>query len=341
MKRCMKHSKISKLKIGYFYLAAIFMLLCAAALGLLLGATSVSLSTLIQALWQGEFHSTAGKILWFVRFPRVAGSMLCGAALAVSGAAIQAVLNNRLASPSIIGVNAGAGLAVTLCAACGILGGWQLSLWAFVGAFGSVMLVSLGAKKWGASRGTVILMGVTMNALLGACSDTIHTFLPEISILSNHFRVGDFSAVTYAKLGPAAAVILVSFLFLCTLANTLDVLTLGDDGAKSLGLNTGLMRTVFLMLAAAMAGAAVSLAGLLSFVGLLVPHAVRRVATTEARHLLPLCALFGAGFVSLCDTLSRVVFAPYELPVGILMAFLGAPFFLFILVKGKGGHSHA
>lgn len=323
------------------YLAGMVMLLGAAALGILLGATALPFGTLLQALLQGQVDSAAGKILWFVRFPRVAGSMLCGGALAVSGATIQAVLANRLASPSIIGVNAGAGLAVTLCAALGILGGWQLSLWAFAGAFGAVMLVSLGAKQWGASRGTVILMGVAMNALLGACSDTVRTFQPEISILSNNFRAGDFSAVTYAKLGPAAAVILVSSLVLYTFANELDVLTLGDDNAKSLGLNTSLMRTVFLMLAAAMAGAAVSIAGLLSFVGLLVPHTVRRLAGTQARHLIPLCALLGAGFVTLCDTLSRVLFAPYELPVGILMAFLGAPFFLFILIKGKGGRSHA
>ena len=95
------------------------------------------------------------------------------------------------------------------------------------------------------------------------------------------------------------------------------------------------------LLSALLAGAAVSICGLLSFVGLLVPHAVRRISTSESKHLLPLCALFGAGFVSLCDTLARVVFAPYELPVGIIMAFLGAPFFIFILLKGKGGHRNA
>lgn len=341
MKNYMKHLNVNKLHIRFAYSAALAVLLGATVLGLLLGATTVPFQALMQALLQGQLHSTAGKILWFVRFPRVAGSLLCGAALAVSGATIQAVLANRLASPSVIGVNAGAGLAVTLCTAFGVLGGWQFSLWAFLGAFGAVMLISLGAKKWGASRGTVILMGVSMNALLGACSDTVHTFLPEVSILSNHFRVGDFSAVTYTKLGPATALILISFLCLYTLSNELEALTLGDDSAKSLGLNTSLMRILFLMLAAAMAGAAVSIAGLLSFVGLLVPHAVRRAATTEVRHLLPLCALFGAGFVTLCDTLSRVVFAPYELPVGILMAFLGAPFFLFILIKGKGGRRDA
>ena len=341
IKNYMKHLSKDHNKIGYLYLASIAVLLCSAVLGIVLGSTSLSVRTLLQALLQGQVDSAAGKILWYVRFPRVAGSLLCGAALAVSGATIQAVLANRLASPSIIGVNAGAGLAVTLCGAMGILGGWQFSLWAFAGAFCSVMMVSLGAKKWGASRGTVILMGVTMNALMGAFSDTIRTFVPEVSILSNNFRIGDFSAVTYTKLGPAAVIILVSFGILCSLTNELDVLTLGDDEAKSLGLNTGVMRTVFLMLAAAMAGAAVSIAGLLSFVGLLVPHTVRRVATSDTRHLIPLCAPFGAGFVTLCDTLARVIFAPYELPVGILMAFLGAPFFLFVLIKGKGGRSYA
>ena len=119
----------------------------------------------------------------------------------------------------------------------------------------------------------------------------------------------------------------------------LDVLTLGEDHARSLGMNTEVMRVIFLILAALLAGAAVSVAGLLSFVGLLVPHAVRRMAGGFS-HLLPLSLLFGAGFVALCDSLSRILFAPYEIPVGILMAFLGAPFFLFILIKGKGGVKH-
>lgn len=337
IKYFMKHFKKNNLNIPLLYILALSLLLFAIILGIALGATFLPVKSLLQALFQGQLSTATGKILWYVRFPRVAGCMLCGAALAVSGAVIQAVLANRLASPSVIGVNAGAGMAVTLCAACGILGGWQLSFFAFLGAFGAVALVSLGAKKWGASRSTVILMGVAMNALMGAVNDTIRTFSPDVSILSNHFRVGDFSAVTYTKLGPAAAVILICLIVLCTLTNELDVLALGDDNAKSLGMHTARMRTVFLILSAAMAGAAVSIAGLLSFIGLMVPHAVRRVAPYRSRHLIPLCALFGAGFVTLCDTLSRAVFAPYELPVGILMAFMGVPFFLFILIKGKGG----
>ena len=333
----MKH--LRKNKLGPIYAAAIALLLLSILLGLFLGATEVGFADVLKVLFHGDTDSPQARILWFVRLPRVAAGLLCGAALAVSGAVIQGVLANRLASPSIIGVNAGAGLAVTLCAAFGIVGGWRLSLFAFLGAFLTVMLVSLGAKKWGASRGTVILMGVALNALLGAVSDTVTTFVPDVSILSSAFKVGDFASATYVKLIPAAVVILVSLLFLNTLSNALDVLTLGEENAKGLGMNTELTRVLFLIFAALLAGAAVSVAGLLSFVGLLVPHAVRRVATTQSRHLLPLCALVGAGFVTLCDTLARIIFAPYELPVGIIMAFLGAPFFLFILIKGKGGHS--
>ena len=332
---------LQKNRIVYTYAISLAVLLLSVILGILLGSTKISLSDMLGAIVRGDYQSPEARILLYVRLPRVLGSLICGIALAVSGAVIQGVLANRLASPSIIGVNAGAGLAVTLCSAFGIIGGWQLSLFSFLGAFFAVMIVSIGAKKWGASRGTVILLGVALNAFLGAISDTVKTFIPEVSIISNDFRVGDFSAVTYAKVIPAAVAIIVTVIVLQTFASDLDVLTLGDENAKGLGLNTGVMRIVFLMLSALLAGAAVSVCGLLSFVGLLVPHAVRRIATSKAKHLVPLSALFGAGFVTLCDTLARVVFAPYELPVGIIMAFLGAPFFIFILIQGKGGHRNA
>lgn len=328
-------------KIGWIYLLSVLFVLLSFLLGILLGATEFSFSELISALFGGPNETSEARILWYVRLPRVLASLLCGAALSVSGAVMQGVLANRLASPGLIGVNAGAGLAVTLCSAWGIIGGWRLSLFSFVGAFLAAMLISVGAKRWGASRGTVILMGVAVNALLGAVSDAVTTLDPHVGILRNDFKIGDFSAVTYARLIPAAAVILTTLLVLFTLSNELDLFALGEETAQGLGMKTDAMRVCFLLLSALLAGSAVSLAGLLSFVGLLVPHTVRRIATAESRHLLPLCALFGAGFVTLCDTLARVMFAPYELPVGIIMAFLGAPFFLFILIKQKGGHRRA
>ena len=304
------------------------------ALVLLLLAVAMSLS------WGAAGWDPGSFIFWYVRLPRTCACLLSGAALAVSGAVIQGVLHNKLASPSIIGVNAGAGLAVTLCAALGILGGWQTALFAFLGAFGAVLLISLGAKRWGASRSTVILMGVALNSLLGAVSDTVTTLLPDAAVMSNHFKIGEFSAVGYPQLLPCVALIAVTVLVLRTLHNQLDVLTLGESTAQGLGMRTAPMRTLFLLLAALLAGCAVSLAGLLSFVGLLVPHAVRRIAGSKASDLLGLCALYGAGFVCLCDTAARTLFAPYEIPVGILLAYLGAPFFIFLLLKGKGGRRH-
>lgn len=330
---------LEKNRIKWLYIAGILFLGISAVLGITLGSTPLSLTEMMDAFRNG-FHSSAGtRIFAYVRLPRTLASLVCGAALAVSGAVIQCVLANRLASPSIIGVNAGAGLAVTLCTALGIVGGWQLSLFSFIGAFAAVMLVSLGSKRWGASRGTVILIGVAMNSLLGAVSDTITTFIPEVGVMSNDFKIGEFSAVTYQKLVPAMIIIFVVIVILHTLHNELDVLTLGEENAKGLGLNTSLMRTLFLLFTALLAGCAVSLAGLLSFVGLLVPHAIRRIAGSKSSNLVGLCALYGADFVCLCDTVARTVFSPYEIPVGIIMAYLGAPFFVFILIKGKGGHS--
>ena len=333
----MRH--LPKIKIGYIYLASVLLFFISSMLGVFLGASDISLKDIFETVFGGKSEGATANIIRYVRLPRVLASLVCGAALAVSGAVLQSVLANRLASPSIIGVNSGAALAVTLSAAFGIAGGFRLSLFAFFGALVSITLISLGAKRWGASRGTVILMGVALNSLFGAISDTVITFVPDVTVMSNDFRVGDFSSVTAAKLIPAAILILISIAVLLTLSNELHILTLGDDNAKALGQNTTLMRTLFLILSALLAGAAVSIAGLLSFVGLIVPHIVRKTASSHPKHLLPLCALFGAGFVSLSDTLSRVIFAPYEVPVGIIMSFIGAPLFIFILIKGKGGHA--
>lgn len=340
MKRFLNCLPNNKSKILCVYLAAGFVFLAAIVFGVLLGSTSLSLRAVLCALG-GTKETPEAKILFYVRLPRVAAALLAGGALALSGAVLQGALGNRLASPSVIGVNAGAGFAVTLAGAFGILGGFRLSLFAFLGALLSVGLISLGARKWGVSRGTVVLMGVALNSLLGAARDAVTVFVPDTAIMGATFRVGDFSGVSYARLTPAAVLILLTASLLFTFSNEIDVLTLGDENAYGLGLRAGHMRALLLVLSALLAGAAVSLAGLLSFVGLLVPHAVRRFSGGKTKHLLPLSFLFGGGFVSLSDTLARTLFAPYEIPVGIPMALIGAPFFLFILIKKKGGHSHA
>lgn len=321
------------------YVAAVLLFTAAAALGIFCGSVKLSFSEVMSTLF-GADGGTSGRIVRYVRLPRTLASLIAGAALAVSGAVIQSVFSNRLASPGIIGVNAGAGLAVTLCCFFGIYGTWQMSALAFAGALASAVLVCTGAKKWGASKGTVILLGVAMNSVLNAASDVLIALKPELSVMSGDFKIGDFSGVTSQKVIPAALICTVAFVLLMLMTNELELLKLGDECAAGLGLRVNFYRYVFLTLAAVLAGCAVSLAGLLSFVGLVVPNAVRGLGVTKSTHVIPLCALFGGGFVTLSDTAARCLFAPYEIPVGIIMAFVGAPIFVYILVRRKGGVSY-
>ena len=320
--------------------AAIIFCLTAAVLSLLLGAVRLNPGQLWQAVLGGP-KNTAGYIFWYARLPRTLACLLSGAALAVSGAVIQAVLSNKLASPGIIGVNAGAGLAVTVCCALGLLSGWIISLAAFGGAMVSVLLVVFTAEKTGASRTTVILGGVAVNSFLGALSEALTTLVPDAGVLSGDFRVGGFASVVPDRLLSAGILICCALVLILSLHNDLDVLALGEESAQSLGMDVKKSRTLLLILSALLAGASVSFAGLLGFVGLIVPHAIRSFAGSESRYLLPLCAVGGAGFVTACDLAARMLFIPYELPVGILLSALGGPFFLGLLLKRKGGRKLA
>ncbi len=319
------------------FLAGAVFALVSAVLGICLGASGMSLSKLWTALVSGPGPSAAQRIFWFVRLPRTGACLLAGAGLAVSGTIIQKVLSNSLASPGIIGVNAGAGFAVALCCGLGIFTSWAVAGSAFAGAVLATFLVVSVARKSHASKTTVVLGGVAVTACLNAMTETVITFVPDAALSSRDFRVGGFSAVNQARLLPAAIIIIAGVILACTLTNELDVLSLGDDTAKSLGMKVNLVRNLMLTLAALLAGACVSFAGILGFVGLIVPHIARRIAGSECGRLLPFAALLGAGFVCICDLLARMIFAPYELPTGILMSFLGGPFFIWLLRNRKGG----
>lgn len=319
-------------------------LLCvvSALLGLCFGGTmTLHPRQLWQVLLGAEGAESAANILRFSRVPRVLASLFAGAALATAGAVLQTVLGNKLASPSIIGVNAGAGLGVTVCCAFGVFSGMWVSAAAFAGSLVVVLAIALFARRGGVSRTTVILTGVAMNSVLNAFSESIAVLDNDVAMLSTEFRVGGFSAVSYQRLLPAMVLIALALLALLLLCNELDVVGLGDETAQGIGLAAPRYRVVFLLLCAVLSGAAVSFAGLLGFVGLIVPHLARRIVGGESRHLLPACMLLGGGFVTLCDLLARVVFAPFELPVGILMALIGGPAFVVLLIRYKGGHRHA
>ncbi len=332
---------MNRQKIRINFMAVSLLLAASFGLSICLGSVKISLADLWEVLLQGmtETMTPAARIFWYARLPRTLACMLSGAALAVSGAVIQGVLTNKLASPGIIGVNAGAGFAVTVCLALGAYSGWMIAGAAFGGAIAAVFLVAFTAQKIGASRTTVILGGVAVNSCLNAASEAIAILVPDAGMQAADFRVGGFSAVAYGRLLPAGFLIIIGLLLLFTLTNELDVISLGEDTAQGLGMSVKKMRTIFLGVSALLAGAAVSFAGLLGFVGLIVPHIARKMVSNESGQLLPFCALLGASFVTLCDLLARTLFSPYELPVGILLSFVGGPFFLFLLIRRKGGHS--
>ncbi len=305
--------------------ATAVLLAAATAAAATLGASSVSLPELAAWLVGGDVSDMARNILENVRVPRVLAALLSGAALATSGALIQACLDNPLASPNVIGVNSGAGLAVLLAASL------------VPGALATALIIFALSLGTGLSRLTVVLAGIAITTVFGAGMNTILIVDPDAYVGSSTFLVGGLSGVLMRDLAWPAAYIAVGLVAALAGAAKLNILSLGDEAAHSLGVNVRAVRLGMLAVAAVLAGAAVSFAGLIGFVGLVVPHLMRFFVGHDNRWVVPVSALAGAAFVVGCDLLARVLFAPYELPVGILLAFIGGPFFIYLILKNKGG----
>ena len=312
--------------------AALLLLVFSFVLSLCVGSAQISIREAVSALQNGSLTPDS-RILFYVRLPRALAAVLSGAALAVSGVLLQNVLNNALAAPNIIGVNAGAGFAVLFLLAVFPAAAAFLPFAAFLGALFASLLIYAVAAKSGASRTTITLAGVALSSVFTA----IKTFFPDTIYNSSSFFIGGFSGIAYQNLTPAWVAILLGLLLAVLFSGEMDVLSLGDETAQSLGMRVQGTRFLLLMTASLLAGGAVSFSGLLGFVGLIVPHILRHFIGARHCILVPLSALFGASFVLLCDTLSRTLFSPYEIPVGIVLSLLGGPFFLFLIVRKKGG----
>ena len=320
----------------------ILIFLCAvgAVLSFCVGSVNLSLSEVWEML-TGQLHdSSVYQILFYLRLPRTIAALLAGSALALSGTVIQNVLNNPLAAPNIIGVNAGAGFGAVLCSAIFPAAVVYLPAASFLGAFISVLFVMLIAEKTGASKITTILAGVAVSCIFSAASDAVITLVPDALTGYASFRIGGLTNLTLTRLILPSVMILIGAAVVFCLSNELDILSLGSETAQSLGLPVRRTRILLLMTAAALAGAAISFAGLLGFIGLLAPQIMRRLVGDENRYLLPASALGGAALLLYSDVLSRVICAPYELPVGIVLSFLGGPFFIWLLFHQRGGRAH-
>ena len=320
------------LRIAFWGLLAVL----SAVLSLSLGAVSIAPSQVLQALL-GQLEGTPqAQIVLFSRLPRTCGCLLAGAALAMAGVVIQSVLHNPLAAPNIIGVNSGAGLMVAICCAAAPAAVWAVPFTAFAGALLGTLLVFLIAQRTGASRITLVLSGIAISGMFSAGIDAVVTLFPDALNGYSDFRIGGFDNLPMSRILPAVWVILPAMAAVLLLCGEMDILSLGDETARSLGLPVGRIRLLLLALAAALAGGAVSFAGLLGFVGLVVPHMMRRLVGEESLPLLLGSAFGGAALVTLCDIATRLLFAPYVLPVGIVLSLCGGGFFLWLLTRRKG-----
>ena len=308
----------------------------AGLVSLCVGSTPLSLGQVVEVL-MGAGPKSARQIVLYARLPRALGALLCGASLAAGGVVIQGVLGNPLAGPNIIGVNAGAGLGAILCSALLPYSMTAVPVAAFLGALGACMLVYGLARRTGASRITLVLAGVAISSMLSAAIDAVSILFPEAALGANTFMIGRLSGLTVKGLVFPAALSLLAVVGAFALSYELDLLTLGDEVAQSLGLSARTARNLLLVLAAVLCGSAVSFAGLVGFVGLLVPHACRFLVGGEHKYLLAASIFLGAALVTVCDLVSRGVFAPYDVPVGILLSLLGGPFFLWQLFRQRGG----
>ncbi len=327
-------------------------LLLAMLLAVSLGSISIPFSTTLQILLNGTrlFHftqqwdSTAEVIIWQVRMPIVVGTALVGAALAVAGTLFQGMLRNPLADPFLIGTSSGAalGAAIAFVLPFVTVYGSVFSLtplFAFAGALLTVMFVYAIARTDGHTPVvTLLLAGVVINAVLVALQTLILTLSPHaqfsIEALFNWLS-GGVSVISWQPVGVVSIIVLPGIIASLLLSGTLDAFALGEESAAFLGLHVERRKLLIIALGSLLTAAAVSISGLIGFVGLVIPHAMRLLLGPRHRLLLPASALSGAIFLTLADLLARTVFAPTILPVGIFTALVGAPFFLFLLRSSK------
>jgi iron complex transport system permease protein len=329
-------------------------MLAASLLALDLGATDTGLSSLpglFDMLWSGRTASPEDEIgllvMSGIRLPRLALGLLVGAALGASGAVMQGLFRNQLADPGLVGVSAGAALATALVIVLGggallpvlePLGRWAQPLAGLLGALiGTAILYALATREGVTSIATVLLGGIALAAFCAAFTGLLVYMADDRALRDLSFwTLGSLSGASWAGIGAALPFFCVGALCLCFLAPSLNALLLGEADAFHLGADVQRAKRLALLGVASLTGAAVASVGIIGFVGVLVPNLVRLLSGPDHRIVLPASALLGAILLVLSDTLARTVAAPAEVPVGIVTALLGAPVFLWLLLRDGG-----
>ncbi|WP_052076817.1 FecCD family ABC transporter permease [Veillonella montpellierensis] len=316
---------------GIILIALACMAILALIISMIYGAVEISLSTIIHTIMTDTIRTTEEMVIWNIRLPRNIVAALVGASLAVSGAILQAVMKNPLADPQIVGVSSGAGLAGIIVLILFPSYEYIVPMVAFLGALSASILVYVLAWKNGIRPTRIILAGVAVSAFLGSGISALLVFYGDRVQGALLWMVGGLSARSWPQVYVLAPYTVVGLVLAGMGAKRLTILSLGDETAKGLGLPVEQTRFIMTAVASLLAAGAVSIAGLIGFVGLIVPHIMRMIIGTDYRFLIPSSACMGAIVLVISDTIGRTIVSPVEIPVGIIMAFFGAPFFLYLL----------
>ena len=308
----------------------LFLAVLGSFLSLTKGSSIISIKEITDILLNPG-NDPRSQIIWNIRMPRTIVGALVGINLSLSGAILQAIMRNPLADPHIIGISSGAGLAGVVIMILFPAMEYLITPVAFIGAMLAAVCIYILAWKNGIKPVRIILAGVAVSAFLGAGISGLMIFYSDRVHGALMWMVGGLAARSWPHVNIILPYAVIGMILALASAAYLNILQLGDEMARGLGVNVEVTRIILTAIAALLAASAVSVVGLLGFVGLVVPHAARLLIGSDYRFLLPASALLGIAIVTLSDTFARVIFAPIELPVGIIMAFLGAPFFLFLL----------
>ena len=334
----------TRLAVGSWVLA--LLALAAALVSLSLGPVTIPASHVgaivlsLVGLDVADYGRTEQLVIEQIRLPRILVGASVGMALGVAGATMQGLFRNPMADPGIIGVSAGGAVGAVVAIATGMAGLFFLAIpmCAFVGAIAASFLVyGIAAVGGRFSMATLLLAGVAVNAFLGAVVSAIIILIPDNGALREilFWLSGGLDSRSWEHVRISTPLILGAVAVIMLMARDLNLLMLGDDEARSMGVRVGIARPVLLAAAALATGAAVAVSGTIAFVGLVTPHILRLVLGPDHRVLIPLSAAGGAVFIIVADTVARTVVQPAEFRVGVLTAFVGAPFFIFLLIKNK------
>lgn len=321
--------------ITYKLLGCILALVLCFVVSMIFGAAETTFRDLWLALTSNAKDEKI-LVLRELRLPRELAAILIGAALAVSGAIMQGVTRNPLADPGLLGLTSGANMALALAFVFFPgLSYFGIMVACFLGAaFGAALVLALGSTRRGRlSPIRIVLAGAAVSAFLYAISEGV-SIVFKISKDVSMWTAGGLIGTTWGQIQAIAPVILLGIAIALFLSNQVSILSLSDEVATGLGQKLVVIKTVLFVLVIVLTGASVALVGNMAFVGLMIPHIVRRFAGTDYRQVLPFSALTGAMFMLLADTLGRTINAPYETPVVAIVAMLGLPFFLFVVRRG-------